>query len=162
VAAKTEHRKRPAGRGAWGPLGPPYEFLDHPADVGFIARGRTLKELFENAATAMLAYGWELSTVRARQRVQIQASGTDRESLLYAWLSEILSLTDARGFAFKRVAVTKYKAQGTRYQVQGTAFGEPFDRTRHRAHTYIKAVTYHQLSVKEAPAGWTATVYLDV
>ena len=130
--------------------------------MGFIARGATLKELFENAATAMLAYGWELSTVRARQRVQIQASGTDRESLLYAWLSEILSLTDARAFAFKRVAVTKYKAQGTRYQVQGTAFGEPFDRTRHRAHTYIKAVTYHQLAVRETPTGFNATVYLDV
>jgi SHS2 domain-containing protein len=42
------------------------------------------------------------------------------------------------------------------------AHGEKYDKARHRAGTYIKAVTYHQLSVQRTPEGWKATVYLDV
>ncbi len=139
-----------------------YEFLDHPADVGFVARGRTLKELFENAALAMLSYGWELATVRVRQRVPLSVIATDRESLLYAWLSEILSLADAHAFAFKKVTVNRITANRAPYEARGTLHGERFDRRRHRARTYIKAVTYHQLAVRQTPAGFTATVYLDV
>jgi SHS2 domain-containing protein len=41
-------------------------------------------------------------------------------------------------------------------------YGGKFDKARHRAGTYIKAVTYHQLSVKKTGEGWKATVYLDV
>ncbi|MGH8459275.1 MAG: archease [Nevskiales bacterium] len=44
----------------------------------------------------------------------------------------------------------------------GEARGEKFSKKRHRSRTYIKAVTYHQLSVKQSPAGWRATVFLDV
>lgn len=145
--------------------------------MGFVARGRTLAELFANAARAMLDYGWELSSIRARKRVQVGATGHDRESLLYNWLAEILSRADAEGWAFKNVTVnrvtaqgTRHKVQGTEYQVQGTAAGERFLRGRHRPRTYIKAVTYHQLAVQKTRAGWPrpygrgwqATVYLDV
>ncbi|MFQ5818036.1 MAG: archease [Terriglobia bacterium] len=148
---------------------PAYEFLDHPADVGFVARGRTLAQLFAHAARAMLDYGWDLSTVRARKKVRVSVAGHDLESLLYNWLAEILSRADAENWIFKTVTVnrvtaqgTRHKVQGTEYQVQGTAAGEPFLRARHRARTYIKAVTYHQLAVQQTPGGFEATVFLDV
>lgn len=161
---KQRRQTRPGPRRS-----PPYEFLDHPADVGFRARGRSLRELFANAARALLDYGWDLKTVRARQRVTLRAAGHDRESLLYNWLSEILSRADAEGWAFKRVTVNRFneeretaEGQGTTYEVQGTARGERFLRGRHRARTYIKAVTYHQLAVRKTRDAWRATVYLDV
>lgn len=150
-AARAPRRRRP-----------PYVFLDHPADVGFAARGRSLKELFAHAARAMLDYGWDLSAARAREKIVLAASGHDLESLLYNWLAEILSRADAEGRIFKTVSVGRLRAQGTKYKVQGTATGERFERRRHRGRTYIKAVTYHQLGVKRTRGGWEATVYLDV
>ena len=48
------------------------------------------------------------------------------------------------------------------WEIRGVARGEKFTKRRHRARTYIKAVTYHQLAVRQTSAGWSATVYLDV
>lgn len=161
---RRKKQKKPARRARRSPFAghEPYEFLDHPADVGIRARGRTLEKLFANAAQALLDYGWELKSVRAREQVSVSATGHDRDSLLYNWLSEILFLCDAEQWVFREVKVARVTAQDTEYHADGTAHGERFDRSRHRSRTYIKAVTYHQLAVEKADRGWQATVYLDV
>jgi SHS2 domain-containing protein len=50
----------------------------------------------------------------------------------------------------------------TAWEIRATAQGEKFNPARHRSRTYIKAVTYHQLSIKKAQDGYEATVFLDV
>jgi SHS2 domain-containing protein len=136
----------------------PFEILDHPADVGFVAHGRNLEELFENAALAMLTLACDLDAIGEKQSRDLEAGGADNESLLYAWLAEILAIADAEQLVFRRADVTAID----RGHVRGTLYGEPFDKTRHQAGTYIKAVTYHQLKVEKRAEGWTARVFLDV
>jgi SHS2 domain-containing protein len=135
-----------------------FEIIEHPADVGFIAYGGTLGELLENAALAMMTLGCEPEAIEEREQRAIQASGADNEALLFDWLAEILAVADADGLALRRAEVTRV-GEGA---VRGVVYGEKFDKARHRAGTYIKAVTYHQLSVKKTGEGWKATVYLDV
>jgi len=135
-----------------------FEIIEHPADVGFIAYGGTLKELLENAALAMMSLGCELEAIEERERREIRASAADNEALLFDWLAEILAVADAEGLALRRAEVTR-AGEGA---ALGVVYGEQFDKARHRAGTYIKAVTYHQLSVKKTGEGWNATVYLDV
>jgi SHS2 domain-containing protein len=137
---------------------PPFEILEHPADVGFLARGCSLNELFANAALAMMSLGWELEGVGESVRRDIEAEGEDVESLLYDWLSAIVALTDAERLVLKRFVVNDL----SNGHVRGTAWGERFDRSRHRARTYIKAVTLHQFQVRQTDRGWTARVFLDV
>ena len=136
----------------------PFEIIEHPADVGFVAYGRTLEELFENAALAMLTLACELDGVEERVSRFVQATGDDNEALLYAWLAEVLAAADAEQLVFRRADVT---AVGSG-RACATLFGEAYDKTRHHAGTYIKAVTYHQLRVERAGEGWRAQVYLDV
>jgi protein archease len=136
----------------------PFEILEHPADVGFIAHGATLAELFTNAALALASLGCELDAVREREARAIEATGSDTESLLYSWLAEILAISDADRRVFCRFEVVELGPG----QVRGIARGERFDPTRHHARTYIKAVTLHQFRVEETPEGWSARVYLDV
>lgn len=135
-----------------------FEILEHPADVGFMAYGGTLKELLENAALAMCALAGELDAVEEREKREIKASGADNEALLFDWLAEILAVADAEGLALRRAEVTRI-GDG---QAQGAVYGEKFDKVRHRAGTYIKAVTYHELRVEETSEGWRARVFLDV
>ena len=123
-----------------------------------MAYGGTLGELLENAALAMFSVGCELNRIEEREQREIRASGTDHEALLFDWLAEILAVADAEGLALRRAEV-KLVGKG---EAQGVVYGEKFDKARHRAGTYIKAVTYHQLSVKKTREGWKATVYLDV
>lgn len=137
---------------------PRFEILDHPADVGFLARGRTLPELFANAALALMSLGWQLDAVEERERREIEAEGEDTETLLYAWLSEILAVADAEAMVFRRFEASEL----TGGRVRGAAWGEPVDKMRHKPLTYIKAVTLHQFEVKQTAAGWTARVFLDV
>lgn len=159
-------KKKPAAKKA-GRIAPrqPFELLPHPADVGFVARGGTLEELFAVAAQALCDTGWELDRVRAREEVHIRARAATLEDLLYSWLSEVLFLSDAEHWVFREFRVARVTAASPPerlWEVHGSGRGERFDKRRHRARTYIKAVTYHQLAVKETQDGWQATVYLDV
>ncbi len=132
--------------------------------MGFLAYGATLEELFANAALAMLSLACELPGVEERERRELEAGGADNEALLFSWLAEILAIADAEQFVFRRVAVTALAPAeaGGAGRVCGIAYGEKFAKARHRAGTYIKAVTYHQLGVEQTAEGWRAQVYLDV
>ena len=137
---------------------PTFEILEHPADVGFVAYGATREELFQNAAAAVLELACETSGIAEREQRELVAEGDDFEALLFGWLAEILAVMDAEGVVFRRAEVTELGD----HRVRGIGHGERFDRARHRAGTYIKAVTYHQFRVEKTENGWTARVFLDV
>ena len=148
-----------------------YEYLDHPADVGFTARGATLEECFAAAAEAFNEFGWESGRAEPREALDVRARAASLEDLMFSWLSELLYLNDGEQWVFRRfevASVVQNAAQGPgqekddRWEIQAVAHGEKFDETRHRARTYVKAVTYHQLAVRETASGWEATVYIDV
>src|SRR3989304_4622070 len=150
----------------------PYEFLPPPADVGFLARGKTLEKVFEAAALALCDCGWELARVRARKKLDIRAHAATLADRRFIWLSEILYETDAAPWVFKEFEVKRVAQPGAGngkkpdlgllWEIRGVARGEKFSKKRHRARTYIKAVTYHQLAVRQSPTGWFAPAYLDV
>jgi SHS2 domain-containing protein len=142
-----------------------FEILEHPADVGFVAYGATLEELFENAALAMMSLAGAVDAIEQREKREIRVTGDDIESLLFAWLAEFLAVADAEHLVFCRAEVAKVEAGGEgsgQFRVRGVALGESFDRARHRAGTYIKAVTFHQLRVEKTTDGWRGQVFLDV
>jgi|SRR5271156_913382 protein archease len=142
----------------------PYEIIEHPADVGFLAYGRTLAELFENAALAMCTLACAAEKIEEKEQREIVVRGADLESLLFAWLAEILGIADAEQLVFRRGAVTQIREpkDGAPGEVRGIAHGEVFDRARHVAGTYIKAVTLHQFVVERTADGFRARVFLDL
>jgi len=135
-----------------------FEILEHTADIGFRARGKTAAELFQNAALAMLTIAGDLSRVVPRQEYPLAAAGEDYESLLVNWLSEILYWTDGRRIAFGEFRISQIDPT----RVSGVARGEPREPDRHPARVIVKAVTYHQLKVVRTEEGWEAEVYLDI
>ena len=142
-----------------------FEIIEHPADVGFLAFGESLEELFQNAALAMMSLAGELDAIEEREHRDIEASAADAESLLFAWLAEILGVADAEHLVFRRAEVYQFdpgSAGAGEWRVRGIASGEAYDPSRHRSGTYIKAVTYHQLGIEKTAEGWRAKVFLDV
>lgn len=137
---------------------PQFEILEHPADIGFRAYGRTREELYQNAALALFSLACDPATIEERESLEIEATGSEEETLIYAWLAELLAIAEAERLVFLRVEIRSLDAG----RVRGVAHGEPYDRARHRSGTHIKAVTFHQLRVDQTPAGWSAQVYLDL
>jgi SHS2 domain-containing protein len=142
----------------------PYEILEHPADVGFLAYGRALPELFENAALALCALACAPEKIEDRLEREIDAQAADLDSLLYAWLAEILAVADAEQLVLRRAKVASLREPTPRKpgEVRGVLYGEKFDRARHAAGTYIKAVTLHQFALERFADGFRARVFLDL
>jgi len=135
-----------------------FEVLEHTADIGLRAWGKTKEELFENAAMGMVSLAVEIEDVEPRIAYPIAASGTDLDSLLVNWLGEVLYYLDAQ-----HVVLIKFHAeQITGQNIVGQAWGEPRDPARHRPKVIIKGVTYHQLRIAEQPECWCAEVFLDI
>jgi SHS2 domain-containing protein len=141
-----------------------FEIIEHPADVGFLAYGKTPQELFESAAQALFSLSCAPENIEERVKRELRAEGADIESLLYAWLAAVLAVADSEQLVFRRVEVTQFREAkpGASGEVSGTAYGEDFDRARHEAGTYIKAVTMHQFSVVQTLDGYRARVFLDL
>jgi SHS2 domain-containing protein len=153
---------------------PKFEILEHPADVGFFAYGVVREELFQNAGLALISIAGDVDAVRETVRREIEVEGETDESLLYAWLAEIVAVMDAERLALHRVEVASLVTKLGEGRLRGAVCGEPFDRVRHRAGVAIKAVTYHQFAIErvevkyDAPGGtqmamgWRARVFLDL
>lgn len=135
-----------------------FEILEHTADIGIRARGKSLAEVFEQAALALEHVVLDPAAVAPREQYSIEAHGEDNESLLVNFLSEILYLLDAKRVAFTSIRVEE-AAPGA---VRAIASGEPRDAVRHPPRVIVKGVTYHQLRLEETPEGWLAEVFLDI
>ena len=135
-----------------------FELLEHTADVGFRARGRTKAEMFSNAALALESVAVEMGGVEAKTVYPLAVTGEDDESLLVNWLSEVLYYLDGRRVVMKRLEVREISATS----VRGRGWGEEWDPARHPPKLVIKGVTYHQLKITKDSRGWLAEVYLDI
>ncbi len=136
----------------------PFEILEHTADVGVRAFGRTLPELYENAARGMLEVLLDPASVKPAEEETVVVTGTDAVDLLVVWLHEILLRTDARKRAFAQVRVSEV----AEWRLVATLSGEALDRSRHELRAEIKGVPYYGARVARAESAWVAEVYFDI
>lgn len=144
----------------------PYEPVDHTADLAYVARGRSLPELFENAALGMVEFLYDRERVRDETGQQFELAAPDLEELLVAWLQEILYRWQMQQAAYRDFHVDCVEAAAAaetsslpgdvanelapplpRASIRARARGEAWDPARHEAFTEIKAVTYHGLEI---------------
>jgi SHS2 domain-containing protein len=135
-----------------------YQLIDHPADLGIQAFGKDLPEAFEQAALGLMSVILQIDSVAARESRSITLQASDLDHLLVRWLTEILFLYDGAGFAGCRFEI--YELTST--SLAAKVFGEPLCADRHVTRLDVKAVTYHQLSVKKATSGVKVRVFLDI
>ncbi|MFQ5956668.1 MAG: archease [Candidatus Brocadiales bacterium] len=141
-----------------------YTVIEHTADLAFMAYGKDLEELFENAAYALFDVYTDLSRVEEKTerpvdiRVKTEEVETDMEQLLVKWLNELLYLNEVEDLLFKRFKVERI---GTG-ELRALAYGEKFSSDRHIILTPLKAVTYHRIEVVKEPDRWHARVIVDL
>ena len=135
-----------------------FEVLDHTADIGLIVYGEDLKTLFENAGEAFFHLITDLKKVKRRTERKIEIGKEDLRRLMVDWLNELLYLHDVEHLLFKEYKVESVGEDGLRAVVKGEAFQEGV----HVIRTEVKAVTYHQIEVREENGQWRAQIILDL
>lgn len=139
-----------------------FEYLDHTSDIEFVARGKTLKEVFENAALAFYNSIVDLSRIDCKITKNVSVEGDDIENLLYNFLEELLFLFDTEKFLGKKVKVEKLIIDKGKNRIVASVCGEELNMEKHNPKTEIKAVTYHQMYVKKVDGVFEAHVILDI
>jgi len=135
-----------------------YRFTDHTADFGIQAFGKNPEQLFENAAFAISDLITDTGILQGTHSKSISITGDDRNDLMVNWLREILYLWNGKGMIVKRASVKEV----TEFRLKADITYDLYDRDRHEIKNEIKAVTYHQLEVKQNQDGWFADFILDV
>ena len=131
-----------------------FEEVEHTADIAIRVRGRGLAELFVNAAYGMACQLADVggAALTIERRVELEAY--DVETLLVAWLGELLYLGEREGGVFHDFDVLAITPTRLRAVARGGAVRE------YRAH--IKAVTFSDLAVLRTDEGYETTIVFDV
>ena len=131
-----------------------FEEIEHTADRAFRVAARDMAGLLEAAAYAMLALDGSRPTTGPSAVREIEVEGVDRESLLVNWLNEVLYVEQAHGLACEQFHIEEL----TNYRLRARVETRVCDQ---RCRT-IKAVTFHNLEVRETALGLEAELVLDV
>ena len=135
-----------------------FEIIDHTADVGIIAYGVDIKELFSNAGLALFSLIAEAASVEEKLHLNLKVCSEDRDSLLVEWLNELIYLFDVKHILFSRFEIKSL----THNELKATCYGEEFDPMKHQLKTGIKAATYHMLKLDKNGDSYKAQIILDI
>ncbi|MGQ9722785.1 MAG: archease [Candidatus Jordarchaeum sp.] len=139
-----------------------YRFLEHTADIKVKAYGETVNEAFQEAARALSEAMTDTSKISPIIKRKIEIEAEDLEALLYIWLEEFIYLFDSKGMIFSDFKVENIKQTEEGLKLKGEALGEEFDIEKHPQRTGIKAVTYHEMKIKQSPKKTTLEFVLDI
>jgi SHS2 domain-containing protein len=130
-----------------------FEEIPHTADWSVRVWAQDLSSLFTEAARAMNSLAGTVLDKTPRSKRTFASEASDAESLLVAFLSELVYIQEQENLAFDRFEV---KAENSKLRVamEGAQIAS-IDKT-------IKAVTYHNLKIEETNEGFETTIVFDV
>ena len=137
---------------------PTYELFDHTADMGIRVRAMRLSELLAPAGEALYAVIGELVAAGQSRSVTLNLVGEDPAELLREYLSELLTMFDRDARRFTSLDVHAFDEQHLSITVR-TA---DLDRERSSFLREVKAITYHELAIRQVSGGYEATVIVDI
>jgi SHS2 domain-containing protein len=136
-----------------------FEIIDTTADIGIRAFGSGWREVFVNAALGMFSLITDPGSVRPELIRDVSVAAPDRESLLAAWLNELIFLFDTEMLLFGRFEIVRLRTS----LIEARCFGEKVDRSRHELKRGIKSATYHKLKMEKTNDGvYQAEVIFDI
>ncbi|MBU4228024.1 archease [bacterium] len=138
-----------------------FEILEHTADIGIAAYGKTKREVFINAAKGMFEIiAGENKTLKENFCDKIKLEADNLEGLLFAWLNELLYISETKLVVLNKFEIKDLSNNKIEAEVGGAKINPPSVKIEKE----IKAVTYHRLEIiKDEKNGlWRAQVIFDI
>ena len=134
---------------------PPFEELEHTADVRLRVRGRNLVELFTHAAQGMF-YLMRPEAGPGSEPLQreVVLDSVDLLSLLVDWLNELIYLGESNYALWDAYDIAILDSTHLEARVGG--------KSSYLFRKVIKAATFSDLSVEPTGSGYEATITFDV
>ena len=138
-----------------------FEILEHTADIGIAAYGKTKREVFINAAKGMFEIiAGETKNLKENFYDKIKLEADNLEGLLFAWLNELLYISETKLVILNKFEIKDLSNNKIGAEVRGMKINPPSVKIKKE----IKAVTYHRLEIKkdEESGLWRARVIFDI
>ena len=137
-----------------------FRFFDHIADVGMEITADSAADLFITAGKGLMEWIGSPPSTRAVHKSTVNVAADDMDSLLVAWLQELLYrfyhlhsyLMDASAFDLDMDRLT----------VKAVLQEKIWEESLSHNYREVKAVTYHQLKIERYGPRWRASVILDI
>jgi len=133
-----------------------YKVISHTADVGIIAYGKTLSELFENAAYGMFSLITDIERVKEKGTIAISLQDNNLEELLIAFLNELQYYFSMKQLLFRKFEILSLTDTKLKASVTGEKISD------HQVLHEIKAATYHNLKIKKIKNNYQVQIIFDV
>src|SRR6266508_6592294 len=141
-----------------------FEEISHTADWSVRVWAQDLPSLFGESARAMNSLAGIVIGKGPRLKQEFEVVGTDAESLLVAFLSELIFYQEQENLAFDLFELrveepvltgeAVSKGQKLKVKMEGAQIAS-IDKA-------IKAVTYHNLKIERTNQGYETTIVFDV
>jgi SHS2 domain-containing protein len=131
-----------------------FEELEHTADLALKVYGRSLKEVFANAAYGMFSLMADLERLEPTISHAISLESLDYDALLIDWLNELLYLHEVEEEIYTRFEIEALSSTALSATVRGIK--------TIASKLAVKAATFHDLEIRETEDGYLTTVVFDV
>ena len=131
--------------------------IEHTGDLGIEVEADSRAELFRRAAIAIARLMADTAGVRPIESRDLSIPGTADVDLMHDLLTALLKTFLVDSFIWSAATVVE-DGDGLKVRL----LGERFDPARHEFFAEIKAVTYHELWVRNAAGRWSARIIFDV
>ncbi|MBE3036536.1 MAG: archease [Candidatus Atribacteria bacterium] len=138
-----------------------FEILEHTADIGIAAYGKTKREVFINTARGMFEIiAGETKNLKENFCGKIKLEADNLEGLLFAWLNELLYISETKLVILYKFEIKDLSNNKMGAEVKGTKI----NRLGCKIEKEIKAATYYRLEIKkdEESGLWRAQVIFDI
>lgn len=132
----------------------PFEEISHTADWSLRVWADDLAGLLAESARGMYALANAEPAEGPRVKRELTLDAVDAESLLVAFLEELLYLSESEKLIFDTFSETKIEGFKLKIEMEG-AIIESMDKE-------IKAVTFHNLQIRESERGLEVEIVFDV
>ncbi|MGA2505663.1 MAG: archease [Anaerolineales bacterium] len=136
----------------------PFEEISHTADWSLRVWAADLRQLFEESAKGMNAIAGTRLADSPRVRRNLSLSAADKESLLVSFLSELVYFAEQNRLAFDEFDLKIEAGPSQTYNLSAMLTGASI-QNQDKA---IKAVTYHNLHIRQTRRGFEVEIVFDV
>lgn len=139
-----------------------YKFQDHTADIAVDVEADSLAELFMSAASAWREVVSDIKTEDDYQEKLITLVDKDLDILLVSFLSELNFLFQSENWLMNSIKKIEFKKFDDNWNLMAKIGGGIFDHHKYKIKSEIKAVTYHQMEIKESNGKFSTRIVFDI
>jgi SHS2 domain-containing protein len=139
-----------------------YKQIEHTADIALELEGINMEDLIRTAAAAWREVVLDKTPANTPEQKHLSFETSSAEELLVNSIGELNYLLITGHWVFSRFVQIQLDHTDRQWNLSAEISGEPLDPEKHVIEIEIKAVTFHQLDIKNRNGLYQTLLVFDI